>query len=169
MTKRNLLILVGLIIVTITFVGIRSALARPEPAPVEQASTLHPNFALLDVAGENVLETGAPVSTMKTCGQCHNTEFIQVHAFHSDLGLSDYKENGGYNASTGTFGKWDPLTYRFLSQKGDERVDLTTAEWLRQFGSRVVGGGPATTSREGQPLESLKAGDGNVETSIADE
>jgi hypothetical protein len=32
--------------------------------------------------------------------------------------LSDYKENGGLNASSGTFGKWDPLTYRYLSQTG---------------------------------------------------
>ena len=79
-----------------------------------------------------VLDTGAPVSTMQTCGECHNTEFIQSHAFHSDLGLSDYKENGGYNSSTGSFGKWDPLSYRFLSQQGDERLDLSTAEWNLQ-------------------------------------
>ena len=62
-----------------------------------------------------------------------------------------------YNSSTGTFGKWDPLTYRFLSQKGDERLDLSTAEWLELNGDRVVGGGPATTSRDGKPLTDLKA------------
>src|SRR5512139_2847107 len=169
MTKRILLITLGLLLAVSAFLGIRSALAKPEAALAPQTQPLHPTFALLDASGENVLKSGNPLSTMQTCGQCHDTEFIQSHAFHSDLGLSDYAENGGYNSSTGTFGKWDPLTYRFLSQQGDERVDLTTAEWLRQFGSRVVGGGPATTSREGQPLESLKAGDGNVETSIADE
>src|SRR5690242_1715491 len=29
-----------------------------------------------------------PGSTMKTCGQSHDTDFIQKHAFHPDLGLS---------------------------------------------------------------------------------
>src|SRR5215208_5597215 len=138
MTKRNILITLGLFLAITAFFGIRSVLAKPELAPVEQVSPLHPTFALLDAKGENVLTSGSPVSTMKTCGQCHDTEFIQSHAFHSDLGLSDYKENGGYNASTGTFGKWNPLTYRFLSQKNDERLDLGTADWLMLYGDRIV-------------------------------
>lgn len=169
MPKRNLLILVGLLLATIAFVGIRSALAKPEAAPVGQASPLHPTFALLDKNGENVLESGKALSTMQTCGQCHDTEFIQSHAFHSDLGLSDYAQDSKLNASTGTFGKWDPLTYRFLSQKGDERLDLSTAEWLKIYGDRVVGGGPATTSRDGQPLTELSASQNNPETTILSE
>jgi thiosulfate reductase cytochrome b subunit len=168
MKKRILLITLGLLLAVSAFLGIGSALARPEPAPVQQTQPLHPTFALLDQDGKNVLESGSPVSTMQTCGQCHDTQFIQSHAFHSDLGLSDYNEDGGYNSSTGTFGKWDPLNYRFLSQQGDERVDLTTAEWLEKYGSRVVGGGPATTSRDGKPLESLQASADNIETSIQD-
>src|SRR5689334_4712355 len=100
MTKRNFILTLGLLLAITAFFGIRSALAQPEAAPLEQATPLHPNFALLDASGRNVLDTGAPVSTMQTCGECHNTEFIQKHAFHSDLGLSDYKENGGYNTST---------------------------------------------------------------------
>ncbi len=166
MTKRNLLILIGLLLGTIAFPGIRSALAKPEPAPVEEVSPLHPTFALLDKNGENVLKSGEPLSTMQTCGQCHDTEFIQNHAFHSDLGLSDYAQDGEVNASSGTFGKWDPLTYRFLSQKGDERLDLSTAEWLMLNGSRVVGGGPAETSRAGKPLEDVKADSANPEASL---
>ncbi len=166
MTKRNLLILVGLFLAIAAFAGIRSALAKPEPAPVDRISPLHPTFALLDEAGRTVLETGTAVSTIQTCGQCHDTEFIQSHAFHSDLGLRDYAQKGEIDASPGTFGKWDPLTYRFLSQKGDERLDLSTAEWLKLYGSRVVGGGPATTSRNGKPLTSLKADPQNPETSI---
>jgi thiosulfate reductase cytochrome b subunit len=168
MNKRILLITLGLLLAVSAFFGIRSALAQPEAAPAPQTQPLHPTFALLDQSGENVLKSGSPVSTMQTCGQCHDTQFIQSHAFHSDLGLSAYNEDGGYNSSTGTFGKWDPLNYRFLSQQGDERVDLTTAEWLEKYGSRVVGGGPATTSRDGKPLESLQASADNVETSIQD-
>src|ERR1044072_9047038 len=64
------------------------------------------------------------------------------------------------------FGQWDPLTYRFLSQKGDERLDLSTAEWLEVNGAHVVGGGPAITSREATSLTSLKADPNDPETSI---
>ena len=166
MKRHNLLITLSLLLAISTFFGIRSVLAKPEPAPVEQPSPRHPTFALLDKDGMNVLESGNPISTMKTCGECHNTEFIQSHAFHSDLGLSDYQENGNSNASTGTFGKWDPLTYRFLTQKGDERLDLSTAEWLKLYGPRVVGGGPAMTSRTGKLLTDLNADPKDPEASI---
>jgi hypothetical protein len=27
---------------------------------------------------------------MKTCGQCHDTTYIAEHAFHADLGLSQF-------------------------------------------------------------------------------
>ncbi len=166
MTKHNLLITLGWLVAITAFFGIRSVLAKPEPALIQQTSPLHPTFALLDEAGRNVLETGTAVSTMKTCGQCHDTDFIQSHAFHSDLGLNAYTQDGEMNSSNGMFGKWDPLTYRFLSQKGDERLDLSTAEWLEVDGNRVVGGGPATTSRAGTPLTSLKADPKDPETSI---
>ena len=164
-SKRNLLILIGSL-VAISALGVRTALASPRMTFTQQASPLHPTFALLDLDGKNVLESNEPVSTMKTCGQCHDTEYIQSHAFHSDLGLSDYLENGTYNTSPGTFGKWDPLTYRYLSQKGDERLDLSTAEWLMLYGARVVGGGPATTSRDGQPLTALTASQADPETTL---
>ncbi|MDX1378859.1 MAG: hypothetical protein R3307_08425, partial [Anaerolineales bacterium] len=88
MKRHHTLILAGLITLSLVF-GIGSVLAQPDPAPTPAASPLHPNFALLDKSGENVLTSGKGVSTMQTCGQCHDTEFIQTHAFHSDLGLSD--------------------------------------------------------------------------------
>ena len=165
MNKRNILIIAGIIIISLAL-GIGTVLAQPEPVPAQAASPLHPNFALLDTNGENVLASGEAVSTMQTCGQCHDTEFIQSHAFHSDLGLSDYQNTTDFNASSGTFGKWDPLTYRYLSQTGDERLDLSTAEWLKLNGERVVGGGPATTSRDGKSLESLTPTTKNYETTI---
>ena len=165
MTKRNLLLITGLLIVSLAL-GISTVLAQPKAAPTQAASPLHPNFSLLDQNGENVLTSGNALSTMQTCGQCHDTDFIVLHAFHSDLGLSDYQDTTEFNASTGTFGKWDPLTYRYLSQSDDERLDLSTAEWLKLNGQRVVGGGPATTSRDGQPLEATSRNTKNVETTI---
>jgi thiosulfate reductase cytochrome b subunit len=165
-SKRYLLILTSLSILIIAF-GISTALAKPAPAPLTSVSPLHPTFALLDANKENVLNSGEPLSTMQTCGQCHDTNFIQQHAFHSDLGLNAYNTSkDSWNASNGIFGQWDPLTYRYLSQKGDERLDLSTAEWLMQNANRVVGGGPADTSREGKLLASLSPDANNPESSI---
>ena len=134
-------------------------------APVDGATPLHPDFVLRDATGANVLDSGAPVSTMQTCGQCHDTGYIATHAFHADLGLSDYKPGkDGWDASPGLFGRWDPLNYRFLTQAGDERFDLGTADWLKLEGERVVGGGPAVTARSGVPLAELASDAGNPET-----
>ncbi len=168
MKRYTLFLLIGFIALALA-IGIGTALAAPEAAPAQQASVLHPDFALLDKNGTNVLESNEAVSTMQTCGQCHNTEFIASHAFHSDLGLSDYAASDEtWDASTGTFGQWNPLTYRFLSQSGDERLDLSTAEWLMLNGERIVGGGPATTSRDGDLLTDLKTSKDNPETSALD-
>jgi hypothetical protein len=110
---------------------------------------------------------GAAVSTMRSCGQCHDTAFIAAHAFHADLGLADFKvTKDGWDASPGLFGRWDPLSYRFLSQAGDERFDLGTADWLKTVGERVVGGGPAVMSRTGVPLAEVAAQAGNPDTTV---
>ncbi|NOH02320.1 MAG: hypothetical protein HND47_10380 [Chloroflexi bacterium] len=167
--KRYYLIITGLLVTTLA-IGIGTVLAAPTPAPVHQASGIHPDFLLLDANGVNVLESGGAVSTMNTCGQCHDTGFIASHAFHSDLGLSDFNaENNGLDSSNGLFGEWDPLTYRFLSPAGDERFDLGTAEWLMLNGARVVGGGPAETSRDGKALTDLAPSKNNPETAILNE
>jgi thiosulfate reductase cytochrome b subunit len=138
------------------------ALAGGAQAPAPQASVIHPNFALLDEDGQNVLDTGMPVSTMNTCGQCHNTEYIASHSYHTELGLSNFGSGSSHSwdLSDGLFGDWNPLTYRYLSGEGDDRIDMGTSDWLRLFGGRVVGGGPAVDSRSGEPLP---AGDPNPE------
>lgn len=139
---------------------VQQGLAADSSHPAAQVSPLHPTFALLDETGQSVLTTNGAVSTVQTCGQCHDTAFIQQHSFHADLGLSDFTTPGqtasgrAWDTSPGLFGKWNPLTYRTLSAAGDERVDLTTVDWLRLFADRVVGGGPTLTSRTGQALAS---------------
>jgi len=163
------MILAGLLIALIALglaIVIQSASARAADESTPAASPLHPDFALLDANGVNVLESGEAISTMQTCGQCHDTEYIVSHSFHADLGLSDYQMSDNMNASNGTFGRWDPLTYRYLSQPGDSLLDMSTAEWLMRYGDQIVGGGPAVTSREGQPLVSLRPDANNPEASI---
>src|SRR6185369_17507659 len=77
------------------------------------------------------------------------TGFIVDHSFHSDLGYSETQPPGqvpnglAWDTSPGLYGKWNPLTYRYLSPEGDEQIDLAPTEWLKLNSRRIVGGGPA--------------------------
>lgn len=147
--------------------ALRPVLAQ-EGQPARQdtpaGSPLHPTFPLLDESGENVLESGAPVSTMNTCGDCHDAAFIASHSFHADAGLSQFGQQEGLNhswdSSPGLYGDWNPLTYRLLTAAGEGEgllVDLTTPDWVRLFGARHVGGGPAVTTPDGERLDAGEA------------
>jgi thiosulfate reductase cytochrome b subunit len=150
---QKILFFSGLALILIaTAIAVQVAFTHFQSAPVSQASPIHPEFPLLDKDEKNVLESGAPLSTMKTCGQCHDTQFISSHSFHIDLGLSEQtapgEVTGGqpWDTSSGLYGHWDPLTYRYLSPTGDTRHDLTPAEWVKFNASRIVGGGPGEVS-----------------------
>jgi len=165
--KPKHFVLLSLILLLAAASGIiyANASALAHTAPSSQIGPIHPQFAFLDQQGQNVLDTAQPVSTMKTCGQCHDTAFIASHSFHADLGLSSFGEANNnaahsWDQSDGLFGKWNPLTYRYLSAAGDERLDLGTSDWIQTFGDRIVGGGPAVQSRSGQ---ALPEGDPNLE------
>ena len=149
-SHRKWILLGGLVIIIgllITLVG--QVVAATTPQPATQASQMHPAFPLLDADKQNVLASRKPLSTNKTCGACHDTAFITTHSFHSDLGFSESKPAGqvkdgrAWDTSTGLYGKWNPLTYRYLSPNGDARVDLTPTDWLKLNAARIVGGGPA--------------------------
>ncbi len=142
-------------------------------APENQSqgsSPLHPAVPFLDEAGQNVLESGNPVSTMNTCGSCHDTDFIADHSYHVSVGSDDLRSPGqtstgrAWDISAGYFGSWNSIEYRYLSPQGDERVDLTTPDWIRLYGLRHVGGGPARYSRNGTPLEDLPYSIRSLET-----
>ena len=74
--------------------GLPWVAAQPAAAPVSQSPPIHPQFALLDEAGAPVLISGNPVSTLKTCGACHDTAFIQSHSYHATLGLDEFNPSG---------------------------------------------------------------------------
>ena len=136
-----------------------------------QTSPFHPTFPLLDVAGANVLESGRPVSTMNTCGACHDAVFIEGHSFHADVSLSTLSAPGSaasgrpWDIGDGYFGQWNPLIYRYLSPQGDPVLDLTTPEWIQRF-TRHAGGGPAVRSRDGRDLPALTPSVDDPETTI---
>ena len=151
-----------------------SNVAAQEGEPT--GSPIHPTFPLLDKDGENVRDTGEPISTMQTCGSCHDTKFIADHSFHVDVGLSQFGQTAvsDFDRSPGLFGKWDPITNRVLSTADDAQIDLTTPEWLMAIGSRHfggarhVGGGPAENSRGGLHLTDLLVEAGDPQTHIID-
>ena len=58
-----------------------AALAAPSP--------MHPAVPLLDLDGHPVAVTLAPVSTLQTCGACHDTDYIASHGYHSEAGLDN--------------------------------------------------------------------------------
>lgn len=167
-TRKSILLIALFLLALVAALAVRMALAKPAEAEQTQASPLHPTFALLDQNGENVLNSGGPVSTMQTCGQCHDTEFIAGHSFHSDDGLSANTADISLEAGVGQFGKWDPFSYRYLSGANDSLLDLSTPEWLMRYGAGQAGGGPAFISREGQPLVSLRPDANTAEASLLD-
>ena len=167
MNLRLRTLAIGLMAGAAALAPVNAAAPAAPSASSTPKKTLHPDFALLDTSGVNVLKSGNAVSTMRSCGQCHDTGFIASHAFHVDLGLASFASSKRtWNSSPGLFGQWDPLRYRFLTRSGDERLDLSTAGWLMLNGERVVGGGPATTSRSGKPLAALTPRSDDPETSV---
>ncbi len=120
-----------------------SAVAADSPV------ALHPAVVLVDSEGTPVLQSGRPVSTMQSCGKCHDTQYIAAHSYHVSLGrdertpVGSAAERRAWDYSPGSFGRWNPLTYRYLTPPGDRRLDLGVAEWIQRQGWRHVGGGPA--------------------------
>ena len=151
-------VVIGLLVAVVFFQFGRTIAQEGEPAATPAPSPIHPVFPLLDADGANVLASGAAVSTMTTCGGCHDTAFIAANNFHADVGLETYGQPGSlpggrpWDTGAGLFGKWNPILYRYLSPEADATVDLTTPEWVQLFGERHAGGGPAVTSRAGGPL-----------------
>lgn len=124
----------------------------------------HPDVYFADKDSVSVLQSGGPVSTMRTCGGCHDTEYIAEHSYHASAGLDEWAEPGStpggrpWDSSPGLFGRWSPLSYRHLSTNADDRLDLGTTDWIRLIGPRHTGGGPAVSSRTGIPLDRLNGG-----------
>ena len=50
---------------------------------------LHPRVILLDAEGQKVADTLRPISTMQSCGVCHDTSYIAAHSFHVGVGLDE--------------------------------------------------------------------------------
>ena len=114
-----------------------------QAASTISANDFHPEFPLLDKEGLNVIDSGKSLSTIKTCGACHDTDFIEAHSDHSDAGASQIgstSKQHPWEAGPGYFGSWNAIDYDLLL-KADSK-DADKIEWLKRYGSRHVGGGP---------------------------
>lgn len=79
-----LVMILGAILISLTIFTVTQA---QEPAPTPTTLDLiHPAIPLRDAQGMNVLDSGQPVSTLMTCGTCHDTAFIRQHSDHAQVG-----------------------------------------------------------------------------------
>ena len=60
-------------------------------------NTFHPPFPLLDADGREVMVSGAPMDEMRSCGGCHDTEFIKASSDHM---AAEVFEDGAYRCLT---------------------------------------------------------------------
>jgi thiosulfate reductase cytochrome b subunit len=106
------------------------------------ANQFHPEFPILDASGRPAVLSGRPMSTMQTCGACHDTAFIENSSDHAAAGAAEMgngRRHHEWAAGPGYFGGWDPLRYD-SEPGGAGAVDVNA--WLKRYGSRHVGGGP---------------------------
>jgi Ni/Fe-hydrogenase b-type cytochrome subunit len=103
----------------------------------------HPEFILRDAEGASVLDSGEPLSTLTTCGHCHDSAFVESNSDHADAGASYLFENGRphpWIAGPGFFGGWDSIRYEADVLDADGDVDPEA--WLKTYGAWHAGGGP---------------------------
>lgn len=124
------------------------------------SASLHPEVILRDAQQRPVLESGDAVSTMNTCGRCHDTAWIAEHNAHAWLGLDEpgpSRSGRSFDTGPGALRRFDPVVYDRVSFDG--AFTLGIADWLRHEGGRHVGGGLATTTPDGRALLDLEGGD----------
>ena len=119
----------------------------------------HPAIVLKDQDGHNVLDTGNPISTRHTCGDCHDYDFI-ANSFHFQQGKTEMNREllashamAPFNLSPGMFGKFSILPNRQLTSpdvKDPSDYDMGQAEWLTKCGVCHTGGGISEYDLQGR-------------------
>lgn len=139
----------------------------PPPSPELQATTsrkiaaksFHPAVILRDSSGQNVLQSGALVSFGRTCGSCHDTQWIGEHGYHFRLGLDEQTPYGqapsgrAWDFGPGLFGRWDPLAAYDAVLLDRERTTSLIDNWVSQNRQRLVGGGVTSFGNQAQAFE----------------
>ncbi len=129
---------------------------------------LHPPIALLDEAGNPVLDSGKPYSSKMTCGTgCHDYKTI-THAFHIEQGRDETADDfgarrglpqlvgpgyyGGYNC----MGSNNPERLaKKVNASADDFADLDSAGWIQRCASCHSGGGWMELDRNGRRYDEV--------------
>lgn len=121
----------------------------PDAAPKPQ-KLAHPQIVLKDETGQSVLTSGRPISTRKTCGDCHDYDYI-ADSFHFQQGKNEMdrallSSHGApsFNTSPGMFGKFSIIPNRQLTAadiKDPSDADMSQPEWLTKCGGCHTGAG----------------------------
>ena len=110
----------------------------------------HPSVVLKDEAGNNVLKSGKSISTRKSCGDCHDYDFI-TNSFHFQQGKTELDRKllashkiASFNLSPGMFGKFSiipnrQMTHPDIADPSD--ADMSQPEWLTKCGVCHTGAG----------------------------
>ncbi|MBZ5726692.1 MAG: hypothetical protein LAP87_17050 [Acidobacteriia bacterium] len=149
--------LVGTVLPLVAW-GMDGGAPPPEAAP----RLSHPAVVLKDEGGHNVLTTGQPISTRRTCGEnCHDYDFI-ANSFHFQQGKSEMDRKllsshgvAAFNSSPGMFGKFSIIPNRQLTHadiQNPSDADMSQPEWLTKCGGCHTGGGISEYDLRGQPL-----------------
>jgi hypothetical protein len=136
--------------------------ARPKAPP----RLPHPAIPLLDERGINVLKSKGPISTRKTCGDCHDYDFI-ADSFHFQQGRNEMDPKlmaahgiAPFNSSPGMYGKFSIIPNRQLTHlgvTGAEDFDMGTPEWLMKCGACHTGAGISEFDSENRLYGTLES------------
>ena len=122
----------------------------------------HPEIALLDEEGKNVLDSGKPYSPKQSCGSCHDYDSI-THAYHFEMGRDEASDQfgplrgmsqlsspgyfGGYTCMGGNAPTW--LAKKENATESDF-ADYGAAGWIPNCAGCHTGGGWMEKDRNGQ-------------------
>lgn len=108
------------------------------------AAELHPAVPLLDADGQPAARSGKPVSALKSCDGCHDSQYVATHGDHFTVGAGEPAPAGApaWDSGPGLLGRFDPLTYDRFTPPEAAAQDLDLAGWIRRT-PRHAGGGPA--------------------------
>lgn len=168
--KTRGIALAAIVIVAVLTAGtVFFAQSPKENEPQKPLKISHPTIQLLDARGVNVLKSNAPISTRKTCGKCHDYDFI-TDSFHFQQGRSErdnpdlLKAHGvsPFNVSPGMYGKYSVIPNRQLAHlgiKSPDDFDMGTADWLLHCGVCHTGGGISEFDSENRRYGTVDAKD----------
>lgn len=130
----------------------------------------HPLIKLLDEDGRPVIYTNNPVSTRRTCGACHDYDYI-VKSYHFQQGADEYEGNYGEkhnepgSYSPGMYGRQYDYPYYHMTpldwKKRGVPFEYGTPNWALQCAICHTGGGPLEHDRRGRRFD--KVPDSSIE------